>query len=702
MSLRAIAAVVAAAINLCLAVLAISRNRRVTLYRTFGFTSFCLFIWNFFYVFQANLEVRYDLFGRTLAGVPADLVPRLLLWQRLNSVGLVLLPAAVFHFALSLTERKDRLTRSILRAAYVLSFAFLASLITPLFTSFHNLYWSRAYASFLIPLTVYSFYLIFQRYRASDSALEKNRLRYLLSGGVIAIGGGITNLAPVFGISILPLGNISNSLYAIIVAVAIIRHRLLDIQVVFNRILSFVIMVLSFSAIFLLFIFLVGKSVHMVYWGVLLVASLILLIYQPLREKVHLLTDRLVLKGKYNYQTTLRELGTAMTTLTDGDELIPLFVDSVAKSMRVASAWLAIADERRQACTVVYSWGMGTEPHQATLRSAGSLIEPLLREGKPLVKEELERELGFANLEPERRMEVEQLVNILERAGAEVAIPLRARSGLIGILYLGPREENKVYTTADLELLAFLSNEAALALENIRMWEDVSRADRLRALGEMAASVAHEVRNPLAAIRSSAQSLQSGAQDSELPGIIVEEVDRLNGLVSEFLDFSRPLEPRLEPHHIVETVEGALDLLKKQDSLQNVEVVKTFGRDLPLVLTDPDQMKQVFINLFLNAVQAMPSGGTLTIGASAQDEQLEIEVKDTGSGIGQEELKRMFEPFFTTKERGAGLGLSIVQRIVEAHKGTISARSTVGKGTTITLSLPIQAWLHEDGASCLS
>lgn len=691
MSLRAIAALVAAAINLCLAVVAISRNRRVTLYRTFAFTSLCLFIWNFFYVFQANLEVRYDLIGRSLAGLPADLLSRLLFWQRLNSVGLVLLPAAVFHFALSLSERKDRLTRSILRAAYLLSFAFLASLATPLFTSFHNLYWSRAYASFLIPLAVYSFYLVFQKYRASDSAMEKNRLRYLLSGGVIAIGGGITNLAPVFGIGILPLGNITNSLYAIIVAVAIIRHRLLDIQVIFNRILSFLIMVLSFSAIFLLFIFLVGESVHMVYLGVLLAASLILLIYQPLREKVHLLTDRLVLKGKYSYQTTLRELGTAMTTLTDGDDLMTLLVDAVAKSMRVTRTWLAVADERRQTYTIRYSSGMRPEPDQASLRSEHSLVQSLLREGKPLVKEEMERELGFASLEPERRRQLEQVVNVLEREGTEVSVPLRARDGLIGILNLGPKEQNEVYTTADLELLAFLSGEAALALENIRMWEDVRRADRLRALGEMTASIAHEVRNPLAAIRSSAQSLQSGAQDSELPGIIMEEVDRLNSLVSEFLDFSRSLQPRLRPHKIVQSVEAALDLLEKQGSLQNTEVVRSFARDLPLVSADPDQMKQVFINLFLNAVQAMPSGGTLTIGASAQHEQLEIEVKDTGSGIEQERLKRIFEPFFTTKERGAGLGLSIVQRIVEAHKGTISARSTVGKGTTVTIRLPIQA-----------
>lgn len=687
MSARAIAAAVAAAINLCLAIVAISRNRRSILYRTFSFTSFCLFIWNLFYVFQVNLQVKYDLIGKPLIGIPPDLAFRLYLWQRLNCVGLVFLPAAVFHFAISLTERKNRLNQYILRVAYVVSFLFLASLATPWFTSFQNVHWSRAYASFLIPLSIYSLHLVFQKYRLSESAVERNRLRYLLSGGVIGVGGGITNLASVFGIQIPPFGNITNALYALIVAFAIIRHRLLDIQVVFNRILSWLIMALSFSGIFLLFVFLVGEPLQMVYLSVLLAASIIVLIFQPFKERVQLFTSSLVLRGKYDYQKTLGDFGEAMTQMVEANKLTMLLVKTVTETMRIDGASLMLVDNRREAYKIAHSIRSGSK--DTVLPSTDPLIEWLCKEGKPLVKEEVERRLRLDGPPGERRAGLAQVVEALERLGAEVAIPLLAREYLIGVLSLGAKAPDEIYTGEDIELLSLLAGQAALALENIRMWEDVRRVDRLRALGEMAASVAHEVRNPLGAIRSSAQFLQGEAKDSELPGIILEEVDRLSSLVSDFLDFSRPLEPKLKPYNIVDSIEGALDLLEKEGSLRSIKVVKSFGEELPLVLIDPYQMKQVFINLFLNATQAMPSGGTLTTGVSAQGDRLEIEVSDTGCGIEQDKLEKVFEPFFSTKERGAGLGLSIVRRIVEAHKGTIRAESSVGKGTTITISLPI-------------
>ncbi len=689
MSLRAVAAGVAAAINLCLAVAAIARNRRITLYRTFAFTSFCLFVWNFFNIFYIATKVRHGLVGIPLAA-PAQVVSQIILFQRLNSIGLVFLPTAVFHFALSLADRKDRINLSILKAAYVLSLLFLASLATPLFTSFQTVYWSRAYSSFLIPLVLYSLCLAFRKYRVSESAMERNRLRYLLSGGVIAVGGGITDLAGVFGIGIPPVGNITNAFYSVIVAIAIIRHRLLDIQVVFNRILSFVIMALLFSAIFALFFFLVGEPLQMIYLGVVLAASLILLIYQPLKEKVSLFTDRLVLRGKYGYQTTLKELSTAMTTTTEKDELVRLFVDTTARCMGIAKASLAIAEGRADDYRVVYSSGLTSEVDRMVFRPDDALVAWLQRGGNPLVREEVNRELRFGNLRPERRTELEGIADDLQRTKAEVSIPLRARDSLIGVLNLGAKEGNELYTGGDLEMLTVLSDEAALALENIRMWEDAKRVERLRALGEMAASVAHEVRNPLAAIRSSAQLLEAEAKDSELPGVILEEVDRLNSLVSDFLDFSRPLEPKLQPYYIVKSTEGALHLLEKQGSLENIKVTRAFSEDLPPVSVDPDQMKQVFLNLFLNAVQAMPAGGTLTVGINALNDHLEVEVRDTGCGIEQEKIDKIFEPFFTTKERGSGLGLSIVRTIVEAHRGTIRVESSLGEGTTITIRLPTE------------
>lgn len=689
MSLAAVAAAVAAAINLCLAVVAISRNRRITLYRTFAFISSCLFVWNFFYIFYITLKVRHGLVDQPLIA-PVEVVSRIILFQRLNALGLVFLPTAVFHFTLALTENRRRGNLIILKMSYLLSLLFLVSLATPLFSASHTVYWSRAYASFLVPLLFYSLYLVLRKYRTSESPMERNRLRYLLSGGVIGVGGGITDLASVFGIGIPPLGNITNAFYSSIVAVAIIRHRLLDFHFVFNRILSFVIMILIFSGIFAFLIFLVGEPLQLIYLGVILAASLTLLVYQPLKQRVYAFTERLVLRGRYRYQAALRDFSAAITTIADEGELIRLFVEKVAESMGVWRASLALADREGKRWRIRYSLGMATESTEVVLKLADPLVQLLLREGKPLVKEEIQRELRLGNLSSHSRTELTGTSRSLQRIGADVSIPLRSRQGLMGILNLGPREDNGVYAGRDLELLTLLSDETALALENIRILEDMKRTDRLRALGQMAASVAHEVRNPLAAIRSSAQSLQDERQDSELAGIIVDEVDRLNSLVSEFLDFSRPLQPKLEPSNITSSIEGALDLLEKEASLENTEVLKSFGTDLPLVLIDPDQMKQVFVNLFLNAAQAMPSGGALTVRVRVEDDRLEIRIGDSGCGIEPENLERIFEPFFTTKDRGSGLGLAIVRAIVEAHKGEIWAESSLGRGTTITVSLPLQ------------
>jgi PAS domain S-box-containing protein len=222
--------------------------------------------------------------------------------------------------------------------------------------------------------------------------------------------------------------------------------------------------------------------------------------------------------------------------------------------------------------------------------------------------------------------------------------------------------------------------------------EQLMRADRLSGLGELVAGVAHEVRNPLGVIRASVQmmeqEMEEGCQTAELTHVMLQEIDRLDALVSALLEFGRPSESRFEMVPPKQTLDDVV-LLTKQFAKKNNVVVKTeYSQDLPEVRADEDRLKQVFVNLISNAIQAMPAGGRLTIGAGTGDGYLLISFADTGPGISADEQKRIFDPFHTTRAEGTGLGLSIVHRIIDAHSGFIRVESGNG-GATFVVGLPL-------------
>jgi two-component system, NtrC family, sensor histidine kinase HydH len=240
-------------------------------------------------------------------------------------------------------------------------------------------------------------------------------------------------------------------------------------------------------------------------------------------------------------------------------------------------------------------------------------------------------------------------------------------------------------------------------IENSKLYQQMKERDRLAAIGEMSAGLAHEIRNPLAAIKGAIQYLDPAklpADDREFLEIVVDEVNRLNGVVSQFLDYSRPLKSALAPGDVNDIVARTVRLLQSAVP-PGIEVVQDLAPELPRVLCDAEQLKQVFINLAQNGFQAMTGGGTLTISTGVvrdelaywregarRPDQVEVRFRDTGPGIAEEERERIFVPFFTTKEKGTGLGLAICLRLVRAHQGTLVVRSPPSGGAEFTVSLP--------------
>jgi len=228
--------------------------------------------------------------------------------------------------------------------------------------------------------------------------------------------------------------------------------------------------------------------------------------------------------------------------------------------------------------------------------------------------------------------------------------------------------------------------------------EQLIQAEKLTSLGQMAASIAHEVNNPLAGVlvytQLLARKLNSGtfSKENALESLakMENELTRSSRLIRNLLDFSRQSPPALREINVNDVLDRALDLAAHSAELQHIKVIKKLDPSLPMIMADFDQLQQVSINLIMNALQAMPKGGKLTLRTSAGDDQLKIEAQDTGQGISKENMRKLFTPFFTTKEKGkgVGLGLAVAYGIIQRHHGRIEVQSKEGEGTTFTIYLP--------------
>ena len=217
-------------------------------------------------------------------------------------------------------------------------------------------------------------------------------------------------------------------------------------------------------------------------------------------------------------------------------------------------------------------------------------------------------------------------------------------------------------------------------------------AERLAALGQMVAGISHEIKNPLGIIRSTAELLgempDANETQKRLSGVIKEESTRLNQIVTEFLDFARPQVPNLQECQLEEIIEKNLSFIRPELEKKGIQVQDNLnGRSFRL-RADHDLLYRAFLNILINAIQSMQDGGTIDIKVEEARDTFQIEIEDTGCGISEENADKIFNPFFTTKEKGSGLGLSIVRKIIEGHRGTIDIQSREGEGTRVEVQLP--------------
>jgi signal transduction histidine kinase len=296
---------------------------------------------------------------------------------------------------------------------------------------------------------------------------------------------------------------------------------------------------------------------------------------------------------------------------------------------------------------------------------------------------------------------------LLQKAGIAVLFPFIAVNRLTGAALLTKKTDESPYAQTELNTLMLLANHSALAIEHALLYqfqEDklkrILHADKLATVGELAAGAAHEIRNPLTSIRSTAQFLTKDLPQERRPLVhgIIEEVDRIDHIITSLLSLSKSAELRIVRVDLADVLHQTLLLLEPELRARDITVEEELKTGSTACDGDQAQLKQLFLNILLNSIQAMPGGGKIRLGIAesapgGRDEHpvLVVTVNDTGRGIKPDELPKVFDPFYTTKENGTGLGLSISYGIVTKHGGEIRIESPDGdSGTTVSVSLPRQ------------
>jgi len=630
-------------------------------------------------------------------------------WRLFNAAA-IFIPVLFTHFCLALLNKPLKESRVTI-AGYVLAICIGSLSWTPwyipsvspklIFPNYVNP--GPLYVVFTILfffLVFYSHWLLFRHLR-EQTRERQNQIKYVALATIIGYACGSTTFLLVYDIPFNPWPSLFTFIYAAVITYAIVKHHLMDIKVAITRtgvLLATYLIVLGIP-------FLVGwwgrewleQAVGRDWWLVPLGLCTVLATVGPfayayLRRQA----EARLLREQRRYQRTLQLAARGMTRVRDVNKLANLITRLVSRTVRLTHASLFLWDPPRQRYFLSASHGPKRLALQSRyeLETSHPLIQRLTANRRAIAREEFTREpQSFVSQE-------------LEQLEASLAVPGMIEDHLVGFLALGSKVSGEGYSTDDLHAFATLANEAAIAIENATSYEELLKmnqqlkvaSDRLllqerqAAAGQFAAGMAHEIKNPLSAIKTFAQYLPERYRDPKFREtffrIVQSQIDRINELVLELSAFAKPSPLQLQAVQLSELVKEILSFLSNQCLQQKVEIRNTVKPNGLLVTADPQQLRQVLLNLFLNSLEAMADGGRLEVASQPNGSFLTLRISDTGCGIGPEEQRQVWDPFFTTKERGMGLGLAIVKGIIERHGGRIHLSSAPGKGTTVEIALP--------------
>ena len=478
--------------------------------------------------------------------------------------------------------------------------------------------------------------------------------------------------------------------------IALLRYRLLGVDRMISRTLAYFVTILFFAGLYAGLLSLTKQLL----FGPELVKDdlffifllLIALTFNPVINRLQRIIDRIFFRHRSDGDTLLYNFSQRLAATLDFEQLFRLISTELPQELAIEKAAVFLYDQKGNTMPAPKQQDQPDKDFfQDTLRNEFLKGRKLIFCGEETDSEEMLRGLAM-----------------LRRNGFVLLFPLRAGQQLIGMLLLGGRKDGRIFLDHEVRLLATVANQAALALKNSQhytslveskkqlesLFSKMIQSEKLAALGEMSATLAHEIKNPLGIIRSSAQYLaetkRSAAIQAEILNYIVDEVDGLNHLMTNILDLAKAKPLSLEA---IDLRKELPDLCAQWEQAEGHNSLITMAckvdPDTPLIHGDRKQLRQVFLNLFKNSTEAMEAGGRIKLRAGRIRDAVYILLLDTGVGVEPEECDQVFTKFYSTKDKGLGLGLSICKQIIEAHQGKITLRNRQTGGVKIYIELPI-------------
>jgi signal transduction histidine kinase len=556
--------------------------------------------------------------------------------------------------------------------------------------------------------------IVLRKAGAVASKAEQTRLRYLALSGTLALLLFCSDFAAGYRVPVPGIGGVIVAIYLYFIFQALLASRLLDLHELLGKALVFATLTVILALVYGLFVGRGQTPAGLFISNILVASSVVLILFDPLRQYLEEKTVRMFFKEHITFARDLRRACRILAGFVELKPAVEFVLDQIYDNKRATHAAIFLLDFEGTGFALQGHRGpspvsfLDGRKYPVLFRhivdNQESILGDQLKKRTNQASSPFSKSLRKVSKEPQADPEDLALLEGLDELNCELLVPLCNAGLCVGFLSLNDQRLSEAYSNDEIIALRELCNQLSITVQNSHLFAVLKERDRLAALGEMSAGLAHEIRNPLTAIKGAAQTLDPqtlAGEERELLQVIVDEVNRLNKVVTEFLDYSRPYRGTFSPLNLNELVQKTVKLLD-HDVTKGVETVFDLESGLPEISGDSERLRQVLINLILNARDAMECKGTVRIstrsvsrGFSTQllapgkkRTHVELRVHDTGPGISPKARDKLFIPFFTTKEKGTGLGLAMCQRIVRDHGGIIDLRSLMGKGSTFIVRLP--------------
>jgi two-component system sensor histidine kinase HydH len=636
---------------------------------------------------------------------------------RATQVLAVLLPQAALHLFESMVPHERPVSSRLLRIARAAALPTLALTLSPAAPE----PWARVVLfTYVFALLTAGLVTLDARGRSSASRATQQRVRVVVLSGGLAAVASVADFVWILGAELPPIGAVLAVVFLFVLSHAIHVQRVLDVYELLSRLLVATALAFVIAGVFYALVAASG-GFGRIYLMAVVAAIVVILLFDPLRQRVEQEFERLFFRERFALESALAEAQQRLVRTLEPTEMAQVAVEALERSRRVTHAAVYLRDPEGTGFDRLA--GVGARVPE---RIEAAMVRPILDrlEQGTLRLEEVERDAAEREARgelPDPAQEgIRGAADVLGALGRATVLGLRSGGGeLVGLLFAHDERLRDALGPDEHPALERLATQASVVLENSRAYAQLKERDRLAVLGQMAAGLAHEIRNPLGAIKGAAQLLgepspsSSGANEGgEFLGIILEEVDRLDRVVSRVLDLARPGASLTHGACDVNAVVRRTVQLLAAEPTEELTTELVLDRDVPRARIDAESLRQVLMNLHRNAAQAMSGRGKITIttrvrfgrgtrsgrktlsgteraatGTRDEETYAELTVADNGPGMSKTMLEKIFLPFFTTKQDGTGLGLAISHRIVQAAGGRMEVRSYEGRGSQFTLIL---------------